>query len=119
MILLRLVAPDVVSGDWLLIHVQAQAQLRVEYQTMTRLPNTQAVVYTSRTYLTPLAQIRNDPPPVHAGTERKPEPGYGTPNGRGGPDDLANAIEGIKGPLREYKNIDRFTEGVIQYLRTG
>ncbi|KAF8415876.1 hypothetical protein EV426DRAFT_628728 [Tirmania nivea] len=97
----------------------AQAHLRVEYQTMTRLPNTQAVVFTSRTYLTPLAQIRNDPPPIHAGTERKPEPGYGTPNGGGGPEDLADAIEGIKGPLIEYKKVYLYKERVVRYLRTG
>ncbi|RPB21094.1 hypothetical protein L211DRAFT_841075 [Terfezia boudieri ATCC MYA-4762] len=97
----------------------AQAQLRVEYQTLTRLPNTQALVFTIRTYLTPLGQIRNEPPPVHAGTEEKPEPGYGTPNGRGGPEDLADAIEGIKGPMMEYKNFHIFNERVVRYLRTG
>jgi len=101
------------------MRAQTQAQLRVEYQIMTRLPKTQAVVYTSRTYLTPLARIRNDPPPTHAGTEAKPEPGYGTPNGGGGPEDLADAIEGIKGPLMDYKAVHKFKERVVRYLRTG
>ncbi|KAF8419282.1 hypothetical protein EV426DRAFT_567622 [Tirmania nivea] len=97
----------------------AQAQLRVEYQTVTRLPNTHALIFSIRTYLTPLGQIRNDPPPVHTGTETRPEPGYGTPNGRGGPEDLADAIEGIKSPMMEYKNFHKFNERVVRYLRTG
>lgn len=96
-----------------------QAQLRVEYQTITRLPNTQAIVFTIRTYLTPLGQIRNHPPPAHAGTEEKPEPGYGTPSGRGGPEDLADAIEGIKGPMMEHKKFHKLNKRVVRYLRTG
>ncbi|KAF8462954.1 hypothetical protein BDZ91DRAFT_661682, partial [Kalaharituber pfeilii] len=95
------------------------ANLRVEYQTLQRLPKTRSLVFTVRTYLTPLESIRNNPPPTHAGTEDKPEPGFGTPNGRGGPEDLADAIEGIAGGMAGYKKLHRWAPGVVNYLRTG
>ncbi|KAI5805466.1 hypothetical protein DFH27DRAFT_512422 [Peziza echinospora] len=94
----------------------AEANLRVEYQTLTRFPRSNAILFTIRTHLTPLREIRDLPPPTHAGTEARPEPGYGTPSGHGGPGDLAEAIRGLDTDMANYKKFEVWGERVVEYL---
>lgn len=70
------------------------AMFRVERQTLFRLPRTQAIVFTVRTYLTPLSQLKHE--------------GLG--------DDLVAAIEAIPEDLAAYKGADQWGPLAIEYL---
>lgn len=77
-----------------------QTFLRIELQTLTRLPNTGAVLFSFKTYLYPVRQIK--------------EEGLGNA--------FADAIEGLaKGNapgMWKYKSAVRWGKGVIDYLRS-
>ncbi|KAJ4148961.1 hypothetical protein NW754_000397 [Fusarium falciforme] len=74
--------------------------LRIELQTLTRLPNTGAILFSFKTYLYPVHQIK--------------EEGIGNA--------FADAIEGLaKGNapgMWKYKSAVRWGKGVIDYLRS-
>ncbi|KAI8685259.1 hypothetical protein NCS55_00196700 [Fusarium keratoplasticum] len=77
-----------------------QTFLRIELQTLTRLPNTGAILFSFKTYLYPVHQIK--------------EEGLGNA--------FADAIEGLaKGNppgMWKYKSAVRWGKGVIDYLRS-
>lgn len=77
-----------------------QTYLRVELQTLTRLPRTQAVLFSFKTYLYGIRQIR--------------EQGSGP--------ELADAIEGLKSGnapgMWRYKSAVRWGKPVCDYLRS-
>lgn len=68
--------------------------LRCERQILTRLPKTQALLFTIRTYLTPLSQIRKEPRAL----------------------ELADAIQNLPDSLAHYKKREEWGDAVIQYL---
>lgn len=72
-----------------------QCFLRCERQILTRLPKTKHLVFTSRTYTTPLSQIKAE--------------GLG-PN-------LALAIEGLPPRVAQYKKRDEWGPAIISYMR--
>ncbi|EFQ35552.1 uncharacterized protein GLRG_10696 [Colletotrichum graminicola M1.001] len=78
----------------------SKACLRQELQTLTRLPETGAILFSFKTYLTPIEQIKNE--------------GYGL--------QLADAIEGLKygnAPgMWVYKGAARWGKSVCEYLRS-
>ncbi|KAK5659198.1 hypothetical protein OQA88_1289 [Cercophora sp. LCS_1] len=78
-----------------------EAMLRVELQTLTRLPETGAILFSFKTYLYPLAEIKEE--------------------GLGG--ELADAIEGLKkgnAPgMWIYKGSVRWGRAVCEYLRAA
>ncbi len=69
--------------------------MRVERQILTRLPKTKALLFTIRTYLTPLSKIREEP--------RAPE--------------LIQAIDGLPPVLQVYKRSAVWGPAVKSYLR--
>lgn len=77
----------------------AEARLRVECQTLTRLPQTKAVLFSFKTYLFPLQELKED--------------GVGP--------ELADAIEGLQegnAPgMWTYKGGVRWGKSVCAYLR--
>ncbi|RPA83071.1 hypothetical protein BJ508DRAFT_324945 [Ascobolus immersus RN42] len=76
-----------------------QANLRVEHQTLSRLPESQALIFTMRTYITPLSQIKAE--------------GLGAA--------LADACEGLDAngkEMAEYKRRGEWGEVVGEYLRS-
>ncbi|KJK80790.1 hypothetical protein H634G_03939 [Metarhizium anisopliae BRIP 53293] len=90
-------AAEVVSEDSIDVN---QTYLRVELQTLTRLPRTQAVLFSFKTYLYGIRQIR--------------EQGSGP--------ELADAIEGLKSGnapgMWRYKSAVRWGKPVCDYLRS-
>jgi hypothetical protein len=70
--------------------------LRVERQTLRRLPGSGDVLFTIRTYITPLGQITED-----ADTARR----------------LAAAIEALPPALREYRSMAQFADALVAWLR--
>lgn len=76
-----------------------KAHLRCEYQTVTRLPRTKAILFSFKTYLYPLAQIKKE--------------GLGP--------DLADAIDGLDGGnvqgMSRYKGAVKWRGRVCDYLR--
>lgn len=77
-----------------------QARLRQELQTLTRLPNTGAIMFSFKTYLTPIEEVKKE--------------GCGLI--------LADAIEGLKtgnAPgMWVYKGASRWGKSVCEYLRS-
>ncbi|KJZ80086.1 hypothetical protein HIM_00800 [Hirsutella minnesotensis 3608] len=77
-----------------------QTFLRVELQTLTRLPQTQAVLFSFKTYMYPIQQIKDE--------------GLGP--------DLATAIHGLKAGnaprMWTYKGATQWSEDVCAYLRS-
>ncbi|KAI4869178.1 hypothetical protein F4820DRAFT_43906 [Hypoxylon rubiginosum] len=77
-----------------------KAQVRMELQTMTRMPKTRAILFSFKTYLCPVKEIKAE--------------GLGV--------DLANAIEGLRkgnAPgMWVYKGPIRWAKGVCEYLRS-
>lgn len=68
--------------------------LRCERQTLTRLPKSQAIVFTIRTYLTPLTQIRRE----------------------GRAETLAEAVRNLPDIVRNYKSGSSWGDAVLRYL---
>uniref|UniRef100_A0A060TEJ8 ARAD1D15642p n=1 Tax=Blastobotrys adeninivorans TaxID=409370 RepID=A0A060TEJ8_BLAAD len=68
--------------------------LRCERQTLTRLPKSQAIVFTIRTYLTPLSQIRRE----------------------GRAQTLAEAVRNLPDIVRNYKSGSSWGDAVLRYL---
>lgn len=97
----------------------AEARLRVEYQTLTRLPQSGAVVFTVRTYLTSLKELKEMGGIENGGTEARLEPGWGTPSGGGGAEDLATALEGLTEEVAGYKGLGGGMVGkMVEFLRS-
>lgn len=69
--------------------------LRCERQCLMRLPKTKAVVFTIRTYLTPMSKIRKED----------------------GAMDLVSAIEHLPPSTAHYKRAEQWGDAVISYLR--
>ncbi|KDN71179.1 hypothetical protein CSUB01_06969 [Colletotrichum sublineola] len=78
----------------------SKACLRQELQTLTRLPETGAILFSFKTYLTPIEQIKKE--------------GFGP--------ELADAIEGLKHgnapDMWVYKGAVRWGKSVCEYLRS-
>lgn len=70
--------------------------LRVERQTLRRLPQSGDVLFTIRTYITPLGEIAKD-------TEASRR--------------LAGAIENLPESLREYRSLTQFADALVAWLR--
>jgi hypothetical protein len=77
--------------------VPADMYLRVERETLRRLPHTNAVLFTIRTYVTPIAEIVRD-----ADTA----------------DRLASAIENFPADVRRYKDIAHVADRLVEHLRS-
>jgi hypothetical protein len=76
-----------------------QAVVRVERQTLTKLPETSAIVFTIRIYLDPISLFRNHPDGTRlAGA-------------------LANQLEGLTEPQLRYKGLDRQRSRLVARLR--
>jgi hypothetical protein len=73
-----------------------QVFLRVERQTLRRLPASGDVLFTIRTYITPLGEIAKD-----ADAARR----------------LAAAIETLPEALREYRSLTQFADALVAWLR--
>lgn len=76
-----------------------KANIRVEHQTLSRLPKSQALIFTMRTYITPLSQVKAE--------------GLGPA--------LADAVEGLDAngkAMAEYKRRGEWGEVVGEYLRS-
>lgn len=77
-----------------------QANLRVELQSLTRLPETGFLLFCFKTYLYPLESLKKD----------------------GSGKDLADAIEGLQtgnAPgMHKYKSAIRWGKSVVEYLRS-
>jgi hypothetical protein len=73
-----------------------QVFLRVERQTLRRLPASGDVLFTIRTYITPLGEIAKD-----AEAARR----------------LAAAIENLPEALREYRSLTQFADALVTWLR--
>lgn len=71
--------------------------LRVERQCLTRLPNTQAVLFSIRTYLTPLTQLVHEQC-IH---------------------DLIPAIDALPPPMAQYKRRPAWGNAVKQFIRSN
>lgn len=71
--------------------------LRVERQTLSRLPATRGVLFTIHTYLTPLAVVISDDPQARA--QR-----------------IAAVLRTMPEALQRYKGIDRFRDPLLAYL---
>lgn len=71
--------------------------LRVEHQTLTALRRSRAIIFTVRSYMTPLHQVVAE----------------------GDGSDLANAIESMPQGLGEYKMRQYWGEKVLPWLRGG
>lgn len=74
-----------------------QVHYRSERQVLTRLPKSGAVIFTLKTYLVPLSQVKNEGPEV---------------SGR-----LAGALEKFPEDIKRYKNAVTWGEAVCSYLR--
>lgn len=72
--------------------------LRVERQTLRRLPQSGDVLFTIRTYITPLGEIARD-----ADAARR----------------LAAAIENLPAALREYRSLTQFADALVAWLRAA
>lgn len=73
-----------------------QVSLRIERQTLRRLPRSGDVVFTIRTYIHPLGEVAADPE-----TARR----------------LAGAIEGLPPEMREYRSMTAFADALVAWLR--
>jgi hypothetical protein len=73
----------------------ATSYMRVEHQTLTRLPKTQAIIFCVRTYLTPLQDIRDE----------------------GNGPELADAIDSMPEKLGDYKMRPFWGKKVCAWLR--
>ena len=73
-----------------------QLFLRVERETLRRFPETNCVLFTIRTSVTPLPSVSSDP----AVLER-----------------LAASVEWMPPAVREYKDVAEIADGVIEHLR--
>ena len=73
-----------------------QLFLRVERETLRRFPRTNAVLFTIRTYVTPIPRVARDP----ATAER-----------------LATALDALPDPVRAYKDVVTFAPTLIDHLR--
>lgn len=69
--------------------------LRVERQTLRRLPVSRSILFTIRTFIYPLSQVVQQP---------------------GAAGDLATAIEALKPELQVYKNLLPFRQALMSYL---
>lgn len=69
--------------------------LRCERQCLMRLPRTKAVVFTIRTYLTPMSQIKQEDCAM----------------------DLVSAIENLPPTTAHYKRAEEWGDAVVSYLR--
>lgn len=76
-----------------------QVHYRSERQTLTKLPQSGAIIFTIRTYLLPMSELKKESVDV-----RKR---------------LIGAIEGLKGPIAEYKRSGEWGPPVIEYLSEG
>jgi hypothetical protein len=70
--------------------------LRVERQTLRRLPKCGDVLFTIRTYIRPLGEIARD-----ADTARR----------------LASAIENLPASMRDYRSLAHFADALVAWLR--
>ena len=70
--------------------------LRVERETLRRFPRTRAVLFTIRTYVTPIPDVAADP----ASARR-----------------LASALDALPDPVRAYKDVTSFAPALIEHLR--
>lgn len=75
----------------------ARCYLRVERQTLSRLPKTRGVLFTIHTYVTPIAVVISDDPQACA--QR-----------------IAGVLRTMPEALRQYKGIDRFYAPLMAYL---
>ncbi|RLV92259.1 hypothetical protein JA1_003316 [Spathaspora sp. JA1] len=73
-----------------------QVHYRSERQCLTKLPKSEAMVFTIRTYLLPLAEVKNE--------------------GREVCDRLIGAIRGLPRDISQYKRADEWGPAVIEYL---
>lgn len=76
-----------------------EVHYRSERQALTKLPNTGAVIFTIRTYLLPMATLKQEPPDVR---ER-----------------LVGAIKGFPEDIKYYKRAGEWGPAVIDYLSEG
>lgn len=76
----------------------ARVSLRVERQTLRRLPKSGDVLFTIRTYITPLGEIAKDADAAQR---------------------LAAAIEALPPALREYRSLTQFADALVAWLRDG
>lgn len=74
-----------------------QVHLRVERQALFRLPKCKFIVFTIKTYLTPLSQIRDHEPAKCS-------------------EELISAIQNLPPQTRHYKVADKWGDAVISYL---
>ncbi len=72
--------------------------LRVERQTLRRLPQSGDVLFTIRTYITPVGEVAKN-----ADTARR----------------LAGAIESLPEALRDYRSLTQFADALVAWLRKG
>ena len=72
--------------------------LRVERETLRRFPETNAVLFTIRTYVTPIPSVARD-----AATARR----------------LADALSGLPDPVQMYKDVGSFGPALIARLRAA
>ena len=72
--------------------------VRVERETLRRFPRTRALLFTIRTYITPLRSVAADP-------EAR--------------DRLARAVATMPDPVREYKDLATLGESVVEFLHAG
>ena len=74
----------------------AQFHLRVERETLRRLPVTGCVLFTIRTYVTPIPAIRSD---VETAAR------------------LADSVESLPSDVRNYKDVERTATSLVDFLR--
>jgi hypothetical protein len=107
---LEVASDNKIDVDQVLLHThlmliptdsEVQTYFRVELQTLTRLPRTQAVMFSFKTYLYSIRQIKEE----------------------GSGPELADAIEGLKSGnapgMWRYKSAVRWGPAVCNYLRSG
>ena len=75
----------------------ADLYLRVERETLRRFPGSNAVLFTIRTYVTPIPSVAADP-----ATPRR----------------LADALAGLPDPVQAYKDVASFGPALIAHLRS-
>lgn len=85
---------EIVSIDPGTLDFEREVFFRSERQILTRLPESGAIVFSIRTYLTPMKNIRDE----------------------GLADELIGGIEGMQGVIGQYKRRPEWAEAVVAYL---
>ena len=87
---------DAAAAALTLANIGARCHLRIERQTLTRLPMTDAILFTVRTYQMPIARLAEQP-------ERLRQ--------------FAAYLPTVPAALLRYKGIDRYHDLLLEYLR--